>query len=187
MNEEDASMNITTTARHFKASPELIQHIRRRMEKLKRYFDNILNIDVTMSIEKIRNIAEVNLQVQGHFFSSAEESEDMYLTIDMCAKDLERQIKKYKGKLHSNHQNHKNSKRMLYPREFIIDAESVESENGIEMGEAAAYNLSDMTVREAIKAMEKQEKEYLLFNNIDTEALSFVYRRADGNYGVIRL
>ena len=181
-------MNITTTARHFKASPELVDHIRRKMSKLKRYFDNILNIDVIMSIEKIRNIAEVNLQVQGHIFSSTEESEDMYLSIDMCAKDLERQIKKYKGKLHANHQNHrKNVKRELYPREFIIKAESVESENGIEMGEAAAYNLSDMTVREAIKAMETQKKEYLLFNNIDTEELSFVYSRADGNYGVIRL
>jgi len=180
-------MNITTTARHFKASPELINHIRRRMEKLKRYFDNILNIDVIMSIEKIRNIAEVNLHVQGHLFTSTEESEDMYQSIDMCAKDLERQIKKHKGKLQANHQNHKSVKRDFYPREFIISADKVESENGIEMGEAAAYNLSDMTVREAIKAMEKQEKEYLLFTNVDTDELSFVYRRADGNYGVIRV
>lgn len=180
-------MNLTTTARHFKASPELIEHIEEKMIKLKRYFENILDIDVIMSVEKVRHIAEVNLHVQGHLFTAVEEADNMYTSIDKCAKDLERQIKKYKGKLKSNHQNHKRQLKNNFPREFVINAHSVESEEGIEMIEEAAYDLESLNVEEAIKAMKKEKKEFFLFNNSDSGKLSFVYRRTDGNYGVIKL
>lgn len=180
-------MELTTTARHFKASPGLIEHIEARMRKIKRYFENIITVDVIMSKEKTRNIAEVNLRVQGHVFTALEESENMYVSIDRCEKDLERQIKKYRGKLHASHQNHKKGSGRQYPREFVINAESVESENGIEMIEEAVYNLENMNVEEAIKAMKIQEKEFFFFDNSESGKPSFVYRRSDGNYGVIKL
>ncbi|MDZ7860874.1 MAG: ribosome-associated translation inhibitor RaiA [Candidatus Krumholzibacteriota bacterium] len=180
-------MELTTTSRHFKASPELIEHIEVKMRKLKRYFENILNVDVIMSVEKVRHIAEVNLHVQGHNFTAIEESDNMFFSIDKCEKDLERQIKKYRGKLQSRYQNHKRSKREQYPREYIISAGSVESENGVEMIEEAAYDLENMNVEEAIKAMKKQEKEFFFFDNTESGNPSFVYRRSDGNYGVIKL
>lgn len=180
-------MNLTTTARHFKASPELVEHIEMKMIKLKRYFEQILDIDVIMSVEKSRHIAEANLHVHGHHFSAVEEADNMYTSIDKCAKDLERQIKKYKGKLKSNHQNHKRALKNNIPSEYVISAASVESEEGIEMVEEAIEDLEIMNVEEAIKAMAKQEREFFLFNNSETGKLSFVYRRSDGNYGVIKV
>jgi putative sigma-54 modulation protein len=180
-------MKLTTTARHFKASPELIEHIEGRMRKLKRYFDNILNVDVIMSLEKTRNIAEINIHVQGHSFTAVEESDNMYTSIDMCGKDMEKQIKKYIGKLHSSHQNHKRVSNKHYPREFVISAESIESESGIEMTEEAAYNLVNMSVEEAIEAMKTQKKGFFFFENSESDSPGFVYRRSDGDYGVIKL
>jgi hypothetical protein len=73
------------------------------------------------------------------------------------------------------------------PSEFVINADSVESEEGIEMVEAAIEDLELMSVEEAIKAMEKQKREFFLFNSSETGTLSFVYRRTDGNYAVIRV
>ena len=92
-------MIITTTARHFEASPELVEHIEDRIGRLKRYFDHILNVDVIMDVQKFRHIAEVNVHVNGHDFTAKEESDDMYGSIDLSAKSLERQIKKFKEKL----------------------------------------------------------------------------------------
>ncbi|HSG27084.1 MAG TPA: ribosome-associated translation inhibitor RaiA, partial [Candidatus Krumholzibacterium sp.] len=97
-------MNLTTTARHFEADPDLLEHIEERCLRLKRYFDHILNVDVIMSVEKFRHIAEVNVHVNGHDFNAKEESEDMFTSIDNSAKSLERQMKKFKAKLKSSHQ-----------------------------------------------------------------------------------
>ena len=79
-------MKLTTTARHFEASPELLEHTEKRLGKLKRFFDQILHVDVIMSVEKVRNIAEINVHVNGHDFTAQEESKDMKLSIDKAAK-----------------------------------------------------------------------------------------------------
>jgi len=158
-------MKLTTTARHFKASAELIEHIETKMMKLKRYFDNIMYVDVIMSQEKMRNIAEVKLHVQGHMFTAVEESDNMYVSIDMCGKDMEKQIKKYMGKLHVRHQNRKRDPQKSYQREFIITADSVENDNGIKMTEEAVYDLENMNVEEAIEAMKTQKNEFFFFEN----------------------
>ena len=62
-------MKLTTTARHFDSTPDLIEYIDNRMRKLKRFWDNILNVDVIMSVEKFRHIAEVKVHVNGHDFA----------------------------------------------------------------------------------------------------------------------
>ena len=102
-------MKLTTTARHFEASPELLEHTEKRLGRLKRFFDQILHVDVIMSVEKVRNIAEINVHVNGHDFTAQEESKDMKLSVDKAAKSLERQMKKFKGKIISNH--HKPARR----------------------------------------------------------------------------
>ena len=178
-------MNITTTARHFEASPELIEHIDERIGRLKRYFDHILNVHVIMDVQKFRHIAEVNVHVNGHDFTAKEESEDMYGSIDLSAKSLERQIKKFKGKiLDTHHHPRKNGIRPI-SAERIIKAESVGSEDGIDVMDQVPHEISYLSVEEAIISMVDKEKDFLLFNNTESSKLNFVYKRSDGHYGVI--
>ena len=178
-------MNITTTARHFEASPELIEHIGERIGRLKRYFDHILNVHVIMDVQKFRHIAEVNVHVNGHDFTAKEESEDMYGSIDLSAKSLERQIKKFKGKiLDTHHHPRKNGIRPI-SAERIIKAESVGSEDGIAVMDQVPHEISYLSVEEAIISMVDREKGFLLFNNTESGKLNFVYKRSDGHYGVI--
>jgi len=178
-------MIITTTARHFEASPELNEHIEERIGRLKRYFDHILNVHVIMDVEKFRHIAEVNVHVNGHDFTAKEESEDMYGSIDLSAKSLERQIKKFKGKLLDNqHHPRKNGVKPV-SAERIIKAESVGSEDGIDVMDHVPHEISHLSVEEAIIFMVDQERDFLLFNNTESGKLNFVYKRSDGHYGVI--
>ncbi|MBN1163916.1 MAG: ribosome-associated translation inhibitor RaiA [Candidatus Krumholzibacteriota bacterium] len=178
-------MKLTTTARHFETSVDLLEHIEERFLRLKRYFDHILNVDVIMSVEKFRHIAEVNVHVNGHDFNVKEEAEDMYSSIDKCAKNLERQIKKFKGRLKSSHQKNKNHQKPFSPAEQIIRSDSVGSESGIELMDSISHQVADFTVEEAIISMKNNKTDFLLFNNTESGKLNFVYRRADGNYGVI--
>jgi putative sigma-54 modulation protein len=178
-------MKLTTTARHFEASTELNEHIEERLRRLKRYFDQILNIDVIMSVEKFRNTAEVNVHVNGHNFAAKEVSEDMYTSIDLAAKDLERQIKKFKGKMIAHHHSPRKAARALKSAEKIIMAGSVGSVGGINIMDQVPHEVAELSVEEAIIAMEDLKRDFLLFNNPESGKLSFVYRRSDGHYGVI--
>jgi putative sigma-54 modulation protein len=178
-------MNITTTARHFEASPELIDHIEGRLQRLKRYFDQILTVDVIMDVEKFRHIAEINVHVNGHDFTAKEESEDMYGSIDLTAKSLERQIKKFKEKIIDSHHHPRRNGRSVPSSELIVKAGSVGSEEGIDIMKQVPHEISHLSIEEAIVSMEDQERDFLLFNNTESGKLSFVYKRSDGHYGVI--
>jgi putative sigma-54 modulation protein len=178
-------MKISTTARHFEANPELIEYIEERVGKLKRYFDHILNVAVIMSVEKFRHIAEINVHVNGHDFTAKEESEDMYSSVDLSTKSLERQIKKFKGKLINNHHNPRRSNRSGTPAEMVVKAESVGSERGIDILDQVPHEIVELSVEEAIVKMNDQNKDFLLFNNTESGKLNFVYKRSDGHYGVI--
>lgn len=178
-------MKLTTTARHFEADSVLLEHIEERLLRLKRYFDQILNVDVIMSVEKFRHIAEVNVHVNGHNFHAKEESEDMLTSIDKTAKSLERQIKKFKERLKSSHQKTKNHIKAAASQELVIKADSIGSESGIEMLEPESHDVMELSIAEAIVNLKDKEKDFLLFNNIESGTLHFVYKRSDGHFGVI--
>ncbi len=178
-------MKLTTTARHFEASPELLDHTEKRLVKLKRFFDHILHVDVIMSVENFRNIAEIKVHVNGHDFTSKEESKDMILSIDKAAKNLERQMKKFKGKIISNHHKPRPGGIVEIPEETVIDSGSV-GKDGLAVLENVPREVPAITVEEAIIRMEDDEEHFLLFNDRNSGKLNLVYKRPDGHYGVIK-
>jgi putative sigma-54 modulation protein len=178
-------MKLTTTARHFEATPELVTYTEGRLRKLKRFWDQILHVDVIMSVEKFRHIAEVNVHVNGHDFAAKEESDDMYSSIDKTARNLEKQMKKLKGKLIINAHKHRKGVLKAETREKVIGSGSVGAVSGLEIIEDVSHDIHECTVEEAIVVMEDGERNFLLFNNRESGKLSLVYRRPDGNYGLI--
>ena len=174
-------MKLTTTARHFEATPELVEYAESRMRKLKRFWDQIIHVDLIMSVEKFRHIAEVNVHVNGHDFAAKEESDDMYGSIDKTAKNLEKQMKKLKGKLIINSHKHRKGE----TREKVIGSGSIGAVTGLETIEDISRDVHDLTVEEAIVLMEDGEHNFMLFNNKESGKLNLVYKRPDGNYGLI--
>jgi len=178
-------MRLTTTVRHFEATPDIVEYTEKKMLKLKRFFDNILHVDVTMSVEKFRHIAEVNVHVNGHNFFAKEESDDMKTSIDKAAEDLERQMKKFKGKIISNHHKARKQEVTFMPEEKVIASDSIGKNANLEFIEKYEKNIPVCTVEEAIIDMENKEKQFTIFNNSESGKVSLVYKRDDGNYGLI--
>ncbi|MDD4858394.1 MAG: ribosome-associated translation inhibitor RaiA [Candidatus Krumholzibacteria bacterium] len=178
-------MKLTTTARHFETTPELIAFTDARMRKLKRFWDQILYVDVIMSVEKFRHMAEVKVHVNGHDFSAKEESDDMYSSIEKAVKNLEKQMKKFKGKLVINAHKHRKGVLKTETREKIIGSASVGAVAGLEVVEDVPRDIHELTVEEAIVLMEDEGGNFVLFNDKESRKLSLVYKRADGNYGLL--
>jgi putative sigma-54 modulation protein len=178
-------MKLTTTARHFESTPELITFAENRIRKLKRYWDQILHVEAIMSVEKFRHIAEIKVHVNGHDFAAKEESDDMYGSIDKSVKNLEKQMKKIKGKLVINAHKHRKGVPKAETRERIIGSASVGAATGLEIIEEVPRDIHEYTLEEAIVIMEEEGHNFMLFNSKESGKLSLVYKRADGNYGLL--
>ncbi|HTR80889.1 MAG TPA: ribosome-associated translation inhibitor RaiA [Bacteroidota bacterium] len=96
-------MEPTITTRHFKPHDGLREYVRVAVAKLERYYDGIVHTEVILRFERPRNsvkIAEIHLTVYGTLLKAVEKSDEYIKSVDAAIEKLERQLKKYKGKLH---------------------------------------------------------------------------------------
>ena len=93
-------MNISITARHFKAPEPLKDFTRKEVERLTKYYDGIIDGEVILSWEKLTQIAEIKLKVYGQVLTAKEKSEDIRKSITLAVDKVERQLDKYKEKWH---------------------------------------------------------------------------------------
>ncbi len=94
-------MNITITARKFKAHDSLKQFIQDEVSSLKKFNDSILNSEVILSYQNNKDsikIAEIILNIPGHTLNAAENSDDFKKSVSLAVEKLERQLKKLKSK-----------------------------------------------------------------------------------------
>ena len=95
-------MQINISGHHLDVTDALKQYVNSKMEKLERHFDHITNIQVTLTVEKLRQIAEATVHISGADLHAHAESEDMYASIDSLVDKLDRQILKHKEKNEGN-------------------------------------------------------------------------------------
>ncbi|WP_406665862.1 ribosome hibernation promoting factor [Gallaecimonas sp. GXIMD1310] len=95
-------MQINLTGHHIDITDPLRQYVSEKFGKLERHFDHINNVHVVLRVEKIRQIAEANLHVNGGEINASDEQQDMYAAIDGLIDKLDRQIIKHKEKLHQH-------------------------------------------------------------------------------------
>ncbi|MBN1635188.1 MAG: ribosome-associated translation inhibitor RaiA [Deltaproteobacteria bacterium] len=169
-------MHIDITFKNMDSSDALKDYVTKRLSKLDKYIDRPTEVHVVLSVEKIRHKADIMLNANGFMINAVEITEDMYSAIDMVLDKLERQVKKYKGK-----QQDKKG-----PRTF--QAESVPVEGSQEQPRVIHehdYFVKPMSVDEAALQLGVTNKSFIIFQNTDTNQINFIYKRDDGDFGLI--
>ena len=92
-------MRIKITARHFKLNDELRKYAENEVYRLKKYYEPIIDCDIILGWQKKLRNAEINIAVYGTTLTAREQTTDMKKSIDRAVDKLERQVKKYKGRL----------------------------------------------------------------------------------------
>jgi putative sigma-54 modulation protein len=96
-------MQLKVTGRHIEVTKSLNSYIRDKITRLKRHFDQVLNVHVILEVQKTTHTAEASIHLSGnHIFADAK-AEDMYAAIDALIDKLDRQIVKHKEKLKDHH------------------------------------------------------------------------------------
>ena len=104
-------MQLDITGHHFDVTPLLNNYIKDKIMRLKRHFDQVLNIHIILEVQKHNNRAEASLNVSGNNIFAEATGHDMYAAIDFLTDKLDRQILKHKEKIRSHHRdegNHRN-------------------------------------------------------------------------------
>jgi putative sigma-54 modulation protein len=157
----------------------------KKLQKLTKYFHNIKEAEVTQSIQRNWHIVEVLVEGDGIFLRGEERSGDMYASIDAVVEKLEKQLERFKGKLTA----HPRPADMVGEggTEISLDELSEEeAEEGLPtVVKTKRFAIKPMSPDEAAMQMELLNHDFFVFLNSETEQVNVLYRRKDGNYGLI--
>jgi len=92
-------MQISLTGHHIDITESLKSYVDNKLERLERHFDNVINVHVILSVEKLRQKAEATIHVNGAKVFADSVHEDMYAAIDTLLDKLDRQVIKHKEKM----------------------------------------------------------------------------------------
>jgi putative sigma-54 modulation protein len=172
-------MKIHFTGRQIEVSPALRKVAEERLTKLDKFLDHLMEAHVILAVEKRRHRAEVVVHGRHVTLSAAGETSDMYSSLSLVAERLERQAKKHrdKSKVQKKRDGTRNAVRPADRERSLPESPRVVR--------VAAAPLKPMSVTEAVLQLSSTDKEFLVFRQSSSRKVSVLYRRKDGNYGLI--
>lgn len=92
-------MNLNVSGHHLEVTPAILAYVRSKLERVTRHFDHVIDAHVILTVNKLKQKAEVTLHVTGKDLHCESEEDDLYAAIDLLADKLDRQVLRHKGKL----------------------------------------------------------------------------------------
>lgn len=176
-------MQVTTTFRHMEQSDALKSYAEEKLERVTKYIDAPINAQVFFTVEKIRHIVEIVINAKGVSTKASESTNDMYAAVDAVIDKIERQLKRYKEKIKAHKPNGDERGRQISKK--IYQAESIESNQEPVVIRTKTETVKPMSVEEAVMQMDLLHKDFIVFTDAASIELSVLYRRKDGNFGLI--
>jgi putative sigma-54 modulation protein len=95
-------MNVIIHGHHLEVTPALRSYVEDKLARIRRHFDNVIDVDVVLSVDKLRQKAEITLRVRGSALHAACTEDDLYASIDSMMDKLDRQVLRHKDRV-KNH------------------------------------------------------------------------------------
>ena len=191
-------MNVQVSGHHVEVTPAIRDYVLSKLERVQRHFDQVIDINVILSVQKLRQKAEISVHMRGKDIHVESDDEDMYAAIDLVTDKLVRRVKKYHDKVHGKTRH--GHEKIVAPTEpapelapvaavaAIADEISGEPDHASDNGrivKTKQFALKPMSVREATLQLELVGHDFFVFTNAESNRTNVVYRRNDGHYGLI--
>ncbi len=170
-------MKINARGKNIDVTPALQEYMEKKLSKLDKYFHNELEAQVTLSVERESHRVDVTISINGLLLRGEEATDDMYASIDLVVDKIERQLHKYKTKI-----NRKLRQKGL--KEQFAEQRREEDTAEPKVVRTKRFVMKPMPVEEAILQMDLLGHDFYVFTGENGE-MKVVYRRKDGNYGLI--
>ena len=176
-------MQINLTFRNIEPAASLREYAEGKVARVKKYVEEPVEAHVVLRVEKFRHIVEVSIDANGLRINGTEETDDMYSAIDMVVDKIEAQVRKYREKL--RRRKPADGVKHLPVSMNILASGDWEENREPQVIKTEQFYAKPMDVDEAIMQLDLSESEFLVFTNSRTHRLNVLYRRQDGNYGLI--
>lgn len=176
-------MKFEYTGRHVDVSPAIRRHVEEHFKKLDHVFngDSTLSTHVVIDVEKNRQIGEIIVHWRDHTLTAKDTSADMYMALTRAMAKIEKQAVKLKKKIIDRKQGAKRTASVAPEPDGQIEAAALSPR----IIPARRYAVKPMTAEEAALRLSGEPDQFLVFRDADTERLGVIYKRKDGNYGLI--
>lgn len=174
-------MQTSVTFKNLDPSETIKSYVSDKLDRFDRYLYSSAEANVVLSVEKFRHIAEVNISGDRMTFIGKEETDDMYSAIDMVLDKIEKQIKRGKQKFRERRPGNNLKKKSAYS-----ERSSTADEDAVQQIHIRNIDYKPMDVEEAVMQMDLIDDNFLVFTNAKSERVNVLYRRKDGNYGLIQ-
>lgn len=178
-------MELIIKARHMAVTDAIRDYAQDKIGRNSKILDgDHVRAEIELYVEKnpsIENnhVAEVTVWTKGPVIRAKEAATDMYAAIDLVSEKLERQFRKYKGKILDRHSGRRAAEPMV-PAAPVVPAEDEPS-----IVKVKVLDMKPMMPEEAILQLELLGHDFFVFTSAETEAVNVLYRRKDGDYGLI--
>lgn len=173
-------MRISITGKNLDVSKYLTDLVNKKVGKLERYFPQDAEVFVTLSVEKNRHIVEVTIPYDGGVIRGEEITGDMYASIDNVLDKLEKQIIRHRTKLDKCL---RSGALKEMDAQFLSDDDA--EEEGPRIVRVKRFAIKPMDEEEAMLQIEMVGHSFYVFLNSETNQMNVLYKRKDGNYGLI--
>ena len=185
-------MELFIHTQNMELTTRLQNYIEKKTGRLDRYMPNLNEVQVDLSAENARNaverqVAQITIRDnRGTILRAEERSSDIFSSIDAVIDKLHRQIARYRGKRRRKWRNNSNADELImaealpFEEEEMIDEEMVAT-----IVRRKRFALQPMNSEEAIEQMELLGHDFFVFFNAEEETINVLYKRRDGNYGLL--
>jgi putative sigma-54 modulation protein len=174
-------MQITVTAKGVAVPRGLKEVVERKLSKLERLLRQIETVDVTCSRERQWRVVEIVINANGLLVRGEDRAIDIRSALDNLVDKLERRIKKSRSKLLDRYREHPETRDAW---DALIE-EAAEASPEPSLVRSKRFPVKPMSPEEAAAQMELLGHDFYVFRNAETEQVNVLYRRKDGNYGLI--
>lgn len=173
-------MKFEYTGRHIEVTPALRSHVESHFERINHLFSgNNTKAHVIIEVEKGRHRSEIVVNWRKEVLTANSTFSDMYQSLTKTIDKIEKQASRLKSKIIDKHHKVQKVTTVAEPNSEIVPASPriiVEKNNSVK----------PMTAEEAILSLNDKENQFLIYRNSDNERISVIYKRSDGNYGLIQ-
>ncbi|MCU0579730.1 MAG: ribosome-associated translation inhibitor RaiA [Desulfobacterota bacterium] len=174
-------MQLSVSFRNLDPSDHLKNYAETRLNRIRKYMEEPIEVHVVLSVQKFRHTADVTINANGIKIKAQEETGDLYSAIDLVMDKIEKQIKRQRERL----KEHKTELRPRSEEEEALPGEEEAVAEAPQVIKKERFFAKPMDVEEAAMQLRLSSNEFLVFTNAKTRVINVLYKQKDGNFGLI--
>lgn len=178
------------SGRNYDIPADIRSMVETKLAKIEeRLFDDVIDIRVVLQVEKYRNICEILINGKEHDVKTVQESDDsMQDAVNSAVDHLKRQAQKNRKKIRDHHRKEGNGRKVTEWAVQVLEPSQLREDNEARTPRIVKTNnieIRPMSIEEAALRLDDSKNEFIVFRDIDNEKVSVIYKRQDGNLGLI--